>query len=84
MRQWNGMEWDGMECIEIGMKYNQNWNRPSSVFNQVQVRGVLWPLVQQSLAIGLGKGKQKFLGQQHPQKMIKKYDFPIPILISCL
>ena len=43
-----------------------------------------WSLVQQSLAIGLGKGKLKFSGQQHPQKMIKKSDFPIPILTSCL
>ena len=28
----NGIEWDGMECIEKGMKQNQKWNRPSSVF----------------------------------------------------
>ena len=31
------MEWDGMECIEIGMKQNRNWNRPPSVSNQEQV-----------------------------------------------
>ena len=68
----NGIEWDGMKCIKIGIKLNQNWNRPSSIFIQLQVRGVPWPLVQQSLAIGLGKGKLKFSGQQHPQKMIKK------------
>ena len=72
----NGIKWDGIECIEIGMKLNQKWNRPSSVFKQVQVRGVPWPLVQQSLAIGLGKGKLKFSGQQHPQEMIKKVIFP--------
>ena len=40
----NGIEWDGIECIEIGMKLNQKWNRSSSVFKQVQVRGVPWPL----------------------------------------
>ena len=43
-----------------------------------------WPLVQQSLAIGLDKGKLKFSRLQYPQKMIKKSDFPIPILTSCL
>ena len=73
-----------MECIKIGMKLNQKWNRPSLIFKQVQVRGVPWPLVQQSLAIGLEKGKLKFSGQQHPQKIIKKSDFPISILTSCL
>ena len=41
----NGIEWDGMECIEIGMKLNQKWNRLSSVFKQVQVRGVPLRLV---------------------------------------
>ena len=37
-----------------------------------------WPMVQQFLAIGLGKGmsKLKLPGQQHPQKMIKTVIFP--------
>ena len=59
----------------MGMDKNgmlRNRNEIESVFNQVQARGVPWPLVQQSLAIGLGKGNLKFSGQQHPQKMIKK------------
>ena len=40
----------------MGMEWNQNWNGPSAVFKQVQVGEVSWPLVQQSMAIVLGKG----------------------------
>ena len=32
--------------------------------------------MEQSLFIGLGKGKLKFSGQQHPQKMINKANRP--------
>ena len=60
----NGIEWDGMKCIKIAIKFNQKWNRPSSIFIQLQVRGVPWPLVEQSLAIGLGKSKLKLPGQE--------------------
>ena len=41
----NGIEWDGIKYIEIGMKWNQKWNKSSSVFKQVQVRGVPLQLV---------------------------------------
>ena len=60
----NEIEWDRMKCIKIGIKLNQKWNRPSSIFIHLQVREVPWPLVQQSLAKGLGKGKLKLPGQE--------------------
>ena len=39
-----------------------------------------WSSSPVAIALGKGKSKLKFPGQQHPQK----FDFPIPILTTCL
>ena len=80
------MEWDGMECIEIGMKQDRDWNRPLSVFNQVQVRGMSWPLVQQSLSSvhRAWQRQAEILRTATSSRDDKKSDFPFPILTSCL
>ena len=78
-REWNGIEWNRMVWEYNGIRVGIGLQQFSIKLKLREYPGH-WSSSPVAIALGKGKSKLKFPGQQHPQKS----DFPIPILTTCL